>query len=738
MQQLTALPLVTASQADALCASIGRLEPMAENEIEQVGKILEQLPLTHRRQDVEEMTKRIVEGVNHVVDFLGAIAQMHPWAGFAVDAFSKFIKLEIQRHENDAHIIVVHTTMVKTVYHLNFLSRVQVDKLEKDLEGHMAFLLDNMVKTIRDFGAFVDTYHLCWQKTYKLLFSHIHKKKLENFSGRFEKHREDLDEMRKTVTQMQLSVILANTESLLGQLRIDDPDLKQAEAYMIDKGGPEVVMQDPNLIDGMAELLQEKATPRMKEILRRGFDDLLEEHTARYLLKLNSVQDSILASVTSSQTMILGRLNEGPHDLIEDEEIRSIWKRNVSNIVAQHWKSSVKSRVFVAGLHEHYQRVFQGHDSPVAHDDAWTLEFFSRVMYHSAIGDIADDDGSGYISASEVNDFISQKRSLSHWSKPEWFAFWACGWYNNNALYYRRIKHVVQEVVNLVRSAETAALAHGHGSWHLLRVITESLEPLVLIADVEDFSGTLKVPHQLRRLQDEYRRHEEERLNANLDRFGCHLVDKSSLRYVVGDARIELHMMPLLYILMSRFHKIVAEVAHQKHIKDDKLIAIEELATSSIAVCAAFEDRMSDLVRGWRFESKDIGVQIDRYADGLFRKCYLESERYEKAYDTLRGCLFGEEHTLPRHLRPFGLERRTTSPPDDLVRKLSALTERVKALESGIGTRGPVPLVDVTSEKSVPQSPQPSNIKESQETDTDELERLRPSPETPGIWMNYL
>ena len=44
---------------------------------------------------------------------------------------------------------------VKTVYHLNFLSRVQVDKLEKDLEGHMAFLLDNMVKTIRDFGKYI-------------------------------------------------------------------------------------------------------------------------------------------------------------------------------------------------------------------------------------------------------------------------------------------------------------------------------------------------------------------------------------------------------------------------------------------------------------------------------------------------------------------------------------------------------------------------------------------------------
>ena len=48
------------------------------------------------------------------------------------------------------------------------------------------------------------------------------------------------------------------------------------------------------------------------------------------------------------------------------------------------------------------------------------------LMYipdYAAIGDIIDDDGSGYISALEVNIFLkSEQRCLRKWSKPQWFA----------------------------------------------------------------------------------------------------------------------------------------------------------------------------------------------------------------------------------------------------------------------------------------------------------------------------
>ncbi|KAI0829258.1 hypothetical protein BC628DRAFT_1116440 [Trametes gibbosa] len=727
--------------------SLERLEPKAENEIEEVGEMLKELTSLHGTAELEEVAKKLVEGVSNVLEYLGAVAEIHPIAGIVVSALTRVVNLELQRHENNAHIVVVHATMVKTVYHVRFLTRIQT-KFEEELEQRLNVIFNHMVNTIREFGAcypaqrhgfltsatmqedlssertycvhnqlllthpyLCSTYHTCWQKTYKVLFSHIHKKKLEHFSSRFQQHREDLDEMRKTMTQMQLASVFDNTEEILRRLRVVDPEVEKAETFVRENGGADVVRLNPELVDQVAAILHEKATVGMKEILRQGFDDILEKHTARYLKKLESVQDAVITSVKVAQSAIIERLNEGPHELIEDNEIRTIWERN-------RWKSSVKCRIFVEGLHEHYQREFLKQRSLVPHKDAWTLAFFSRVMYHSAIGDVVDDDGSGYISASEVNDFISEQRSLAHWTKPEWFAFWACGWYNNNAWwlftrtantyrcpnmfahrYYRRIKHIVQETE---KSAHAARPEESNGSWHLLQVIIGSLKQLVLVADVEDFSGTVKVPHQLRRLQTEYRAYEEKKIEENLAHFNHHLNDRPSLNAAVGDSRVELHMMPLLYILMMNLQDTVGNITKTQKIGNSDLITIEELATSCIAVFVAFEDRMRDLVRGWRFEGKDIAMQVDRYADGLFRKCYRETRLYQQAYDALRGCIFGSTRTLPRHLRPFEAPTHHKRASDEsLTREVAALSERVKAIEAHLAVpatvRPPVPLSRASS-----------------------------------------
>ncbi|KAI9063508.1 hypothetical protein FKP32DRAFT_724551 [Trametes sanguinea] len=691
------LQVVPEGLPDKLSESLNRLEPQAEKEIEDVSKILDSLPLAHARQDIEEITKQVVEGVSHVLDYMGVVAQVHPIAGIVVGALSKVVSMEKQRHENNAHIVVVHATMVKTVYHVRFLARIPA-KDEADFADRLNVIFQHMYGTIRDFGAFVDTYHGCWQKTYKVLFSHVHKEKLENFNKRFQQHREDLDEMRKTLTQVQMSNILTNTEEILHRLQDFDPDVQKAEKFVRENGGADRVRADPALVDKVANILQERATVGMKENLRQGFDDLLEKHNARYLKKLDSVQDTILSSVSAAEKAIISRLDEGPHHLIEDNDIRQIWERN-------RWKSCVKCRIFIEGLHEHYQAVFHQHG---AHKDAWTLPFFSRVMYHSAIGDVIDDDGSGYLSASEVNDFISEQRCLSHWSKPEWFAFWACGWYNNNAWYHRGIKHIMLQLQDSLHSIADMP------ERDTVLLIVESLKPLVLVADVEDFSYIVKIPHQLRRLQEEYRSYEERKITENLAHFGNHVADRTSLDTVVGDTRVELHMMPLLYILVIRLQEIVAEILRAGSISNQNLVGIEELATSCIAVFVAFEDRMRDLLRGWRCEGKDIGMQVDRYADGLFKKLYQETHLYEKPYHALRGCIFGDKLTMPRHLRPFASPHRSQNSVDRLAREVTSLSSRVEVLENRLSQsqepRAPRAVRSRTSSTGTGQSSSPATL----------------------------
>ncbi|KAL7282001.1 hypothetical protein ACG7TL_003468 [Trametes sanguinea] len=657
---------------EKLSESLTRLEPQAEKEIEDVSKMLDSLLLVHARQEVEEITKQVVEGVSHVLDYMGIVAQAHPIAAIVVGALSKVVSMEKQRHENNAHIVVVHATMVKTVYHVRFLARIPA-KAEADLEERLNVIFQHMSGTIRDFGAFVDTYHGCWQKTYKVLFSHVHKEKLESFNARFQQHREDLDEMRKTLTQVQMTNVLTNTEEILKRLKNVDPDVQKAEAFVRDNGGADNVRTNPALVEQVANILQERATVSMKENLRQGFDDLLEKHTARYLKKLDSVQDTVLSSVSAAERAIISRLDEGPHHLIEDKEIQQIWERECvlglppsgGSRLSQEmsrWKSCVKCRIFIEGLHEHYQAIFHQHG---AHKDAWTLSFFSRVMYHSAIGDVIDDDGSGYLSASEVNDFISEQRCLSHWSKPEWFA-----------LYYRSIRHIMSQLQESLHSLDNVP------EKDTVVLIVESLKPFVLAADVEDFSRIVKIPHQLRRLQDEYRSYDQRKIIENLAHFGNHVADRTTLDAVVGDTRVELHMMPLLYILVIRLQEIVADILRAGSINNQNLVGVEELATSCIAVFVAFEDRMRDLVRGWRCEGKDISMQVDRYADGLFKKLYQETHLYEKPYHALRGCIFGDKLTMPRHLRPFASPHRSQNSVDRLAREMASLSTRVEVLET--------------------------------------------------------
>lgn len=46
------------------------------------------------------------------------------------------------------------------------------------------------------------------------------------------------------------------------------------------------------------------------------------------------------------------------------------------------------------------------------------------VADHSAIGDFVDEDASGFITASEINDFC--KARPQDWTIPQWFALYVC------------------------------------------------------------------------------------------------------------------------------------------------------------------------------------------------------------------------------------------------------------------------------------------------------------------------
>ncbi|KAI0687365.1 hypothetical protein C8Q76DRAFT_635502, partial [Earliella scabrosa] len=608
---------------------------------------------------------QVVNGVESVLTYVSTIAQIHPIANIVVSAVKKVVELEKLRHENHAQIAQVHGSMVSAVYHLKVL--VPVTHAEDDLKVHLETTFHSMERTIKEFGSL---YHKCWQKIFKVLMATHHNKKLTEFNVRFDQHRVELDRVVSTrftaTTLRQLDTLVYNTQHIMQRLpHIDpDPELAAAETFVEVHGGAAAIIGDDQLLQELGEMLHERVTDPIKATLREDFEVLLQKNAERYEMKLQSVENNVIASMTASHAELARQVNAGPHELIDDDEIKTIWKT----------------------LHEHYQRKFHEHSvsSSSHHEDAWTTEYFSRMMYHTAIADIVDEDGSGFISISEMNAFCGkQGRRPGYWSVPQWFAFCASGWYNNNAWYYRAIKNMFKQIDQDIKQLATQSDAeaqhhqtlhdhhqpnhhqsshhhhhhpHHHHHHDVVKTIVESLKPLLFIEDIEDVPE-LKSSHNLRRLQEDFRTQEVNNITKNLTKFGYHLEDQSAAVAIIGDSRVELHIMSVFYVFVMHLHHLLqARLRHQV----TRIHDIEDLATSCMVVYLAFETRMHELMRGWRSQGRDIELQLGRYADGLFKNIHREAPKRKKALENLCKALFGGR-PVPRRYRSM-IESASHSP----------------------------------------------------------------------------
>lgn len=78
----------------------------------------------------------------------------------------------------------------------------------------------------------------------KVLFAHLHKSKLHDIDKEFKQHREDMDDMYKSVAHVQLTTVVCNTTAILERLsRIYDPATQEADSFIRENGGADAVMK---------------------------------------------------------------------------------------------------------------------------------------------------------------------------------------------------------------------------------------------------------------------------------------------------------------------------------------------------------------------------------------------------------------------------------------------------------------------------------------------------------------
>ncbi|KAI0643615.1 hypothetical protein C8Q79DRAFT_1012193 [Trametes meyenii] len=616
---------------DKIVNDLEKLEPDVLQDVEKLMQFTGEMASIHNQEQRDEMARKIFQRTRPIVDFVSKMAQVHPVVQAVAKAVSGALQLEIQRLENNSQIAAVHTEMTNTVFHLRYLIRVPETE-ESKLESALNVLCQGIADAVLKFGEFAHTYHLHWHKIYKTVFSLHHKNTLEDFTKQFKKLKEDMNNIFQSMTNVQLYNIAGNTSEILRRLQSLDPREQAAERFMHAKGGPDKVMQSPELLDRMGKILGERVTYSMKNAFKEGYDAHLDKHRKHYNLKLTTVTNIFLGDHDRSRDVT------GSSIFIENEAFRHIWSTHVRNcicqmvpfmviypVVVQGWNSTVKCRRFVEALHECFYKQLQGDPNEdtktprVKDNDRWTLNYLSRAMYYSTIGDIIDDDGSNYISALELNVFLQSRHlCLPAWTKPQCFAFWAAGWCNNNVWYHNQLNRMMQDLTHSMNGLNIKPRETGK----VIRSIITSLVPLILVADCQNIFGDDDHPQPLLNLQEEFRTHEEEAIDKNLTSFNAHLEDEHSVMSVIGDARIELHIMPLLYLLAKRLCDLLDRLLRQRSIDGGDLIKVEELAGSFSIVFSTFDHRLNSLCRGWRFEAKDVGIQVNRYADGLFKKYY--------------------------------------------------------------------------------------------------------------------
>lgn len=87
--------------------------------------------------------------------------------------------------------------------------------------------------------------------------------------------------------------------------------------------------------------------------------------------------------------------------------------------LSQNWGGSVKTRLFVMALRDHYRDLaadvkFASDASKRIVGDEWALEYLGSTWLNP-IMEAFDDDGSGYVTIAEVNRFMDWKPPELNW-----------------------------------------------------------------------------------------------------------------------------------------------------------------------------------------------------------------------------------------------------------------------------------------------------------------------------------
>ncbi|KAF8340734.1 uncharacterized protein EI90DRAFT_3036693 [Cantharellus anzutake] len=545
----------------------------------------------------------------------------------------------------------------------------------QSVQGRIQVLMEDIKKDIQDCGNLIHTYHnhsltskFFFSGSYAAQFnakaSLLVNRKSDIIFALQIHNTVNIDAIRAEVTDTNVML-----KELIAVVSHKSERHIRCEQAVNDLGGRKKVLGNDELLTSMATMIQVGAKGDEKTVqsvtaalqgplgagaslsrdegvlsaqerheLRLPLDTILAQN-AKYFSKKLGVQVDVIANqldkVRQSTTQILHSIGGASYQRIVNPVVRRIWKE-------MGWHTNVKARIFVMTLHDYYQDMFSsssavptgGAGGEVAvggEDDAkpsdpseeadcldytpdpankWCLQFLN-LRYLSSIMEAFDDDSSGFVRISEVNDFTAS--IPKGWSLLQWLAYWAHGW-RVEASIYAQLMHALlnqmYELTNTVHLMNSRIIhVYFHGHW------VPKLDRLLKRAMYSTWNVTSTPLDDLVLVQMEERR---KRLMPALQRLYFNIDDAESLGLIKEPGRIEKDLFAILYLVLLR---------HASMIKLGKTVILDdreftEASKTLNCIFSAIDDRLSNLDEALKGRGVDPAPFIARYAGGVYEFLY--------------------------------------------------------------------------------------------------------------------
>ncbi|KAF7364190.1 Protein kinase domain-containing protein [Mycena sanguinolenta] len=244
-------------------------------------------------------------------------------------------------------------------------------------------------------------------------------------------------------------------------------------------------------------------------------------------------------------------------------------------------------------------------------DDRWALSYIN-VAHLQPILEAVDDDGSGFVSIAEANNFASKRPK--GWSLPQWVAFWAAGWHPTVTWYKNRIRNILYAMNNLMLRIHPANTDFAN-TYFAGQGISQAERLLRSTRSAP--SRAYEDPH-LRRLAEQFQYMEEEKLKTKLEELLYYLDDTATIRGITGQRRIERYIFPILYLLLRR-HLDILHLATVHILFEAEFTA---MASSLSTLFTVVDERLDTLEAVLKSNSLDPKERLGHFAFGMFQALY--------------------------------------------------------------------------------------------------------------------